>query len=153
MNEYLVILERGETSWGAYSPDVLGCVAVGKTRDEAYRLYQEALQEHLDWAREEGDVLPNPHSETAMVTLELAERSPKTYLVILEPEQEVWSASAADIPDFVITRSTREDALRNLQTALPGYLQYLQAAGQAVPDPASEAITLIVRVNELAVAA
>jgi len=47
MARILVIIEKGENSYGAYSPDVPGCVAVGDTREEVEQLMKEALQEHL----------------------------------------------------------------------------------------------------------
>jgi predicted RNase H-like HicB family nuclease len=45
MTKILVIIEKGESFYGAYSPDVPGCVAVGDTREEALQLFREALQE------------------------------------------------------------------------------------------------------------
>ena len=53
MARILVIIEKGENSYGAYSPDVPGCVAVGDTREEVEQLMKEALQEHLQMMREE----------------------------------------------------------------------------------------------------
>ena len=55
---YAVVIERGETSYGAYVPDLPGCVAVGETADEVERLIREAIEFHLDGLREEG--LPSP---------------------------------------------------------------------------------------------
>ena len=62
MARILVIIEKGEHSYGAYSPDVPGCVAVGETREEVEQLMKEALQEHLQLMRE--DNLPLPQSQT-----------------------------------------------------------------------------------------
>ena len=62
MARILVIIEKGEHSYGAYSPDVPGCVAVGETREEVEQLMKEALQEHLQMMRE--DNLPLPQSQT-----------------------------------------------------------------------------------------
>ena len=62
MARILVIIEKGEHSYGAYSPDVPGCVAVGDTREEVEHLMKEALQEHLQMMREEN--LPLPQSQT-----------------------------------------------------------------------------------------
>jgi predicted RNase H-like HicB family nuclease len=56
--DYLIILEQGELNWGAYSPDVPGCVSVGDTRDEALAMFMEALEGHLAIMREEGMKLP-----------------------------------------------------------------------------------------------
>ena len=41
--EYLVICERGDRSYGAYIPDLPGCVAVGRTKEEVSRLIREAI--------------------------------------------------------------------------------------------------------------
>ena len=51
MARILVIIENGENLYGAYSPDVPGCVAVGDTREEVEQLMKEALQEHLQMSR------------------------------------------------------------------------------------------------------
>lgn len=65
--KYAVVIERGETSYGAYVPDLPGCVAVGKTREEAMTLIREAIEFHLEGMREEGEGMPEPHSETEYV--------------------------------------------------------------------------------------
>ncbi len=56
---FLVLIEKGETSYGAYSPDVPGCVAVGDTEEETLELMQEALQAHLELMAQDGDPMPN----------------------------------------------------------------------------------------------
>ena len=60
--DYVVIIEKGETSYGAYVPDLPGCVAVGETRDEALVLIREAIEFHLEGLREDGLVTPVPSS-------------------------------------------------------------------------------------------
>jgi predicted RNase H-like HicB family nuclease len=65
--EYVVILERGNGSFGAYVPDLPGCVAVGETKDEALRLIREAIEFHLDGMREDGLPIPEPTSSTELV--------------------------------------------------------------------------------------
>lgn len=60
--EYVVIVEQGDTSFGAYVPDLPGCVAVGETRDEAMKLIREAIELHIDSLRGNGDPVPEPHS-------------------------------------------------------------------------------------------
>ena len=47
MTRYMVVVERGETSWGAHVPDLPGCVAVGETREEVLRLIREAIEFHI----------------------------------------------------------------------------------------------------------
>ncbi len=65
--EYVVILEKGETSYGAYVPDLPGCVAVGETREEALSLIREAIDLHLDEMRREGLPIPTPSSSSELV--------------------------------------------------------------------------------------
>ena len=62
MNKYLVIVEETETGYSAFSPDLPGCIATGKTRDEVEQAMRDAIQFHLDGMREDGDPIPVPHS-------------------------------------------------------------------------------------------
>lgn len=64
---YVVVVEKGPTSYGAYVPDLPGCVAVGETRAEALTLIQEAIEFHLEGLREDGAEIPAPSSEVAYV--------------------------------------------------------------------------------------
>ena len=65
--KYAVVLEKGETSYGAYVPDLPGCVAVGENREEVLRLIQEAIEIHLEGLCEDGGSIPDPRSETEYV--------------------------------------------------------------------------------------
>jgi predicted RNase H-like HicB family nuclease len=69
MYHFLVIIEKGETSYGAYSPDLPGCFAVGETREEAERLMYEAMQEHIRWMLEDGDTIPEPVSAAVYMAI------------------------------------------------------------------------------------
>ena len=60
--EYVVILERGEKSYGAYVPDLPGCVAVGASREEAARLIRRAIALHLAGLKRDGLPIPEPSS-------------------------------------------------------------------------------------------
>jgi predicted RNase H-like HicB family nuclease len=60
--EYSVIVEQGETSVGAYVPDLPGCVAVGESRDEAMDLIRKAIAMHIESLRENGQPVPRPSS-------------------------------------------------------------------------------------------
>ncbi len=71
MKEYLVILEPGEKNWGAYSPDVPGCIATGATRDEVEKMFREALEFHLEGLVEEGLPIPEPASVASKVNIEV----------------------------------------------------------------------------------
>jgi predicted RNase H-like HicB family nuclease/predicted RNA binding protein YcfA (HicA-like mRNA interferase family) len=64
---YMVVVERGETSWGAHAPDLPGCVAVGETREEVLRLIREAIEFHIDGLKQDGLPVPPPSSEGEFV--------------------------------------------------------------------------------------
>jgi predicted RNase H-like HicB family nuclease len=72
MARILVIIEKGESSYGAYSPDVPGCVAVGDTREEVEQLMKEVLQEHLQMMGEENLPLPQPQTEAEYMDIQLS---------------------------------------------------------------------------------
>lgn len=59
---YAVIVEQGATSFGAYVPDLPGCVAVAETRREVLQLIQEAIEFHLEGLAEDGQPIPQPSS-------------------------------------------------------------------------------------------
>ena len=63
MNKYAVVIERGETSYGAYVPDLPGCIAVAQTRAEVEKLIAEAIALHIESLQEHGDPVPQPSSE------------------------------------------------------------------------------------------
>ena len=72
MARILVIIEKGEHSYGAYAPDVPGCVAVGETREEVEHLMKEALQEHHQVMREEHLPLPESRTEAEYMDIPLS---------------------------------------------------------------------------------
>ena len=63
MKKYAVVIERGDTSYGAYVPDLPGCIAVGQTRAEVERLIAEAITLHIESLLQHGDPVPEPSSE------------------------------------------------------------------------------------------
>ena len=64
---YVVILERSESGFGVYVPDLPGCVAVGETKNEALHLIGEAVEMHLEELREDGLPIPEPSSSSEYV--------------------------------------------------------------------------------------
>jgi len=62
MKKYLIIIEETETGYSAYSPDIEGCVATGKSCSETEKNMREAIQFHLEGLRTEGFPIPIPHS-------------------------------------------------------------------------------------------
>ncbi len=69
---YVVIIEQGATSYGAYVPDLPGCVAVGETQAEVMQLIQEAILLHLESMRETGVAAPQPRSRIDYVDVPIA---------------------------------------------------------------------------------
>jgi predicted RNase H-like HicB family nuclease len=62
MYRFLVVIERTNGNFSAYSPDLPGCVATGATREEAESNMHEAIALHLQGLRE--DNLPIPESQS-----------------------------------------------------------------------------------------
>lgn len=70
--EYLVVVEKGKTGYGAYVPDLPGCVAVAETRREVLKLIREAIALHIDALRQAGDPVPSPVSKSEVVKVRAA---------------------------------------------------------------------------------
>jgi predicted RNase H-like HicB family nuclease len=64
---YAIVIERGPTSYGAYVPDLPGCVAAAETREEAVRLIREAVEFHIEEMRADGIAVPAPSSSAEYV--------------------------------------------------------------------------------------
>lgn len=63
----MVVIEEGENSFGAYVPDLPGCVAVAETEDEVKKLIQEAIEFHLEDLQDSGVSTPKPLSKSEYV--------------------------------------------------------------------------------------
>ncbi len=69
MKQYTVIIEKGEHSYGAWVPDLPGCVAVAGTMAEVEKLIKDAIEFHLQGLREEGLEVPEPASRVIQVAV------------------------------------------------------------------------------------
>ena len=65
--QYLVVIEKGESSFGAYVPDLPGCIAAAQSEDEVRQLIKEAIEFHIEGLRESGEPVPPPSSSAAVV--------------------------------------------------------------------------------------
>jgi predicted RNase H-like HicB family nuclease len=63
VSEYLVVIEKAETNYPAFSPDLPGCVATGTTREEALERMRQATSLHIQGLKEDG--LPVPESSSS----------------------------------------------------------------------------------------
>jgi predicted RNase H-like HicB family nuclease len=70
--KYLVIVEKSANGFGAYVPDLPGCVAAAKTRDDVVALIQEAIEFHIDGLKKSGDPVPKPKSQSELVDVHAA---------------------------------------------------------------------------------
>lgn len=68
--QYLVVLEQGPSSVGAYVPDLPGCVAVGASREEATTLIHEAIEFHIEGLKSDGQPVPQPSSTSELVEVD-----------------------------------------------------------------------------------
>ncbi len=70
---YLVVIEKGPTSYGAYAPDVPGCGTSGDTPEEALANIREALELYLESTIEAGEAPPqSAHIQAQFVDVEIA---------------------------------------------------------------------------------
>jgi predicted RNase H-like HicB family nuclease len=64
---YAVVIENSESGFGAYVPDLPGCVAAAATRQEVVQLLQGAIEFHIEGLREDGQPVPKPSSSVEFV--------------------------------------------------------------------------------------
>jgi predicted RNase H-like HicB family nuclease len=69
---YVVVIEEGPTSFGAWSPDLPGVIAAGETRDECETLMREAIAFHIEGLIADGDPVPPPSNAAAVVFVDPA---------------------------------------------------------------------------------
>jgi predicted RNase H-like HicB family nuclease len=68
--KYFVIYEESAAGWGAYSPDLPGLRAQGKTLDEVKKLIRDTMEFYLAGIRREGDRVPTPSAATAIMMVD-----------------------------------------------------------------------------------
>ena len=69
---YLVVVEEGPTSFGAYVPDLPGCVAVGETREEVRALIRDAIEFHIEGLKNSGQLVPKASSTGEVIDVHAA---------------------------------------------------------------------------------
>jgi predicted RNase H-like HicB family nuclease len=70
--EFLVVVEKGNSSYGAYVPDLPGCVAVGDSRRQVLKLIREGIELHIQAMRKAGEPVPTPTSKSEIVRVRAA---------------------------------------------------------------------------------
>ena len=67
MQKYLVVFEKANSNYSAYSPDLPGCIATGSTHKEAEENIREAISLHIEGIKEDGLPIPEPLSSTEYI--------------------------------------------------------------------------------------
>jgi len=69
MKKYLIIVEKTETGYSAFSPDIPGCGSTGETKEEVERNIQEAIEFHIEGLREEDYEVPEPTTYSSYIDI------------------------------------------------------------------------------------
>lgn len=69
MTEYAVVIERSPNNYGAWVPDLDGCVSTGTTLEEVKVNIAEAIELHIESLREHGEDVPPPMAQVAVVQI------------------------------------------------------------------------------------
>jgi predicted RNase H-like HicB family nuclease len=72
MTQYLVVIEQSPQGFGAYVPDLPGCVTTGASQDEVLQLIREAIGMHIEAMLKDGEPVPAPASRGALVEVSVA---------------------------------------------------------------------------------
>ncbi len=67
--KYLIVIEETETGFSAFTPDIAGCIATGKTREEVEKLMKESIEFHLEGLQIEQLPKPTPHTYSSYVEI------------------------------------------------------------------------------------
>ena len=60
---YAVVIEKAESNYSAYVPDLPGCVATGASIQQVEAEIREAIEFHIEGLREDGSLVPSPSSQ------------------------------------------------------------------------------------------
>ncbi len=71
MFKYLVIIEKADGNFSAYSPDLPGCAATGTTIKETLSRMKDAIQFHIEGLNKEGLAIPEPSAKIKYVEISI----------------------------------------------------------------------------------
>ena len=95
MTQYTVIYERGERNWSAYVPDLPGCVATGRARQDIENKIREAIDFHIEGLFAGGEPLPAPSIEAGTVSIGNHRYSAAKRALVGIPSHRVPSGNAS----------------------------------------------------------
>lgn len=64
---FAVVIEKADSNYSAYVPDLPGCIATGNTVAEAELEIREAISFHLEGLRSDGLAIPQPQARVIAV--------------------------------------------------------------------------------------
>ena len=70
--KYVVVIEKGDTGYGAHVPDLQGCVAVGDTKEKVLELIKGAIEFDIEGLKADGEPVPSPTSDIEFVEVAAA---------------------------------------------------------------------------------
>ena len=136
---YLVVIEKSPRNYSAYSPDVRGCVATGRTLDEVTQNMCEALQGHLEVMAEHGEPAPEPTAWAITV---------HGYVVPIEKTGNGYRAEPPDLPDVAATADTPERVESLIRDAIAWRLDARSGRAKR-PKPLAEVLQIEVAVSRV----
>ena len=137
--KYIVIIGKAPNNYAAFSPDVLGCISVGKTPEEMREMIREALEFHLECLLLDGYPIPEPTAR-----IETLEAGGHEYVVVYEKGLKNY---AAYVPDFLeecdeVTGDSFEEVEPRFTQVIADYLAAKERKGESLPEPSSWAETM-----------
>ena len=69
MHRFLIVIEKAKGNFSAYSPDLPGCVATGRTKDQAAKNIHEAIELHIQGLKEDHLPIPKAHASAEYIAV------------------------------------------------------------------------------------
>jgi len=69
MVRYLIVIEKAQGNYSAFSPDLPGCIATGKSRAATEKNMKKAIETHVRGLRRDNQPLPEPRSSAEYVSI------------------------------------------------------------------------------------
>jgi predicted RNase H-like HicB family nuclease len=69
MHRFLIVIEKANGNYSAYSPDLPGCIATGKTKDQAAKNIHDAIELHIQGLKEDRLPIPKSHASAEYIAI------------------------------------------------------------------------------------
>ena len=69
MHRFLIVIEKANGNYSAYSPDLPGCIATGRTKDQAAKNIHEAIELHIQGLKEDRLPIPKAHASAEYIAV------------------------------------------------------------------------------------